>query len=483
MHSPPCRFLVVVFDSLRPDSLSANQTPNLYEFCRCGAVFSKSRAVFPTLTRVNKVSLVTGATPSNHGVLFNMFYDPAVFQDRIVDIGDMDVVLAADAGGRRLITAPTLGEILARSGRKLAVVHTGMPGAPWLVNYRGAQLGHCHFSIHGPQFSTPVDLATEVVERLGAVPASGHPNLPRLDYAVRAFLEVVYPRSEPDVAILWLNEPDHTSHHSPAGSDLMAQTLRGIDALFGRILAWWRAAGRRDGVQLVAMSDHGCIPGHTRLDINGLLNRAGFPADRDPSAEGGIVSLPGSVGAVYLQEPRKHLLPDLVGWMQRQEWCGHLFTRGPGPAEGHIPGTFCHALAGTDHRRAPDLVYTLKSRTDGNGGYYDSGKPIDTGQHGGLNPLELHNLIAFGGEAFTGEYRSLAPAGIADVAPTVLDLMGLPRPPSMTGRPLREAYAGGPHPLEPDRVQVYATGAAGYRQSLRVREQGSSRYVDAGWID
>ena len=109
MHSPPCRFLIVVFDSLRPDSLSANQTPNLYEFCRGGAVFSKSRAVFPTLTRVNKVSLVTGATPSNHGVLFNMFYDPAVFQDRIVDIGDMDDVLAADAGGHRLITAPTLG--------------------------------------------------------------------------------------------------------------------------------------------------------------------------------------------------------------------------------------------------------------------------------------------------------------------------------------------------------------------------------------
>jgi len=68
MRSPPCRFLIVVFDSLRPDSLSANQTPNLYEFCRGGAVFSKSRAVFPTLTRVNKVSLVTGV-PVLFGVL------------------------------------------------------------------------------------------------------------------------------------------------------------------------------------------------------------------------------------------------------------------------------------------------------------------------------------------------------------------------------------------------------------------------------
>jgi hypothetical protein len=218
------------------------------------------------------------------------------------------------------------------------------------------------------------------------------------------------------------------------------------------------------------------------LDINGLLNQAGFPASRDPSAGGGIVSLPGSVGAVYLQGERKPLLADIVDWMQHQEWCGHLFTAGPGPVEGHIPGTFCRSIVGIAHRRAPDLVYTLKSHTDGSGGYYDSGKAVDTGQHGGLNPLELHNLMAFGGEAFAAGCRSSAPAGIADVAPTVLDLMGLPRPPSMTGRPLREAYADGPPPLEPDRVRVYATGAAGYRQSLRIREQGTGRYVDGGWI-
>jgi arylsulfatase A-like enzyme len=483
MHSPPCRFLIVVFDSLRPDRLSANQTPNLYEFCRNGVVFSKSRAVFPTLTRVNKVSLVTGTTPSNHGVLFNMFYDPAVFQDRIVDIGDMDDVLAADAGGHRLITAPTLGEILARSGRKLAAVHTGMPGAPWLVNYRGAQLGHCHFSIHGPQFSTPVDLATEVVDRLGAIPASRHPNRPRLDYAVNAFQEIIYPRAKPDVAVLWLNEPDHTSHHYPAGSDVMAAALQDIDDVFGRILAWWAAKGRRDGVQIIAMSDHGCIPGHTRLDINGLLNQAGFPAGRDPSAEGEIVSLPGSVGAIYLRGTRNRLLPDIVGWMQNQEWCGHLFTDGPAGVEGRIPGTFSHSLAGIAHRRAPDLVYTLRSRTDGSGCYYDSGKPVDTGQHGGLNPLEIHNVLAFGGEAFAGAHRSSAPVGIVDIAPTVLDLMGLAIPPSMTGRALREAYAAAPQDSAPVREQIYETGTGNYTQRVRICEQGSHRYIDGGWLD
>ena len=181
-------------------------------------MFTKSHAVFPTLTRVNKVSLATGTMPSNHGILFNTFYDPAVCSGphhRYRGHGHR-----ARGGFRRDIDSsrpPPSGRFCPASGRKLAVVHTGCPVHRGWSTTVGAQLGHCHFSIHGPQFSTPVDLATEVVDRLGAIPASRHPNLPRLDYAVTAFLEIIYPRTQPDVAILWLNEPDHTSHHYRAG--------------------------------------------------------------------------------------------------------------------------------------------------------------------------------------------------------------------------------------------------------------------------
>lgn len=456
--------------------------PNLSGFCRNGAVFTKSHAVFPTLTRVNKVSLATGTVPANHGILFNTFYDSGVFPDRIVDLGDMNAVLAADTVQNRLITAPTLGEILSRFGRKLAVVHTGKTGAPWLLNYRGAKLGHVHFSIQGPEFSWPVDLATEIVDHLGAIPEQQHPNLPRIGYAVTAFLEIIYPRIEPDIAILWLNEPDHTSHDHSVGSSAIADALRGIDALFGRILTWWAARGRREGVQIITLSDHGYISGHTRLDINGLLNQAGFPASKVPSGDGGILILPGSVGSIYLQESQKHLLPDIVHWMQDQEWCGHLFMDGQG-WEGRISGTFSHGLAGIAHRRAPDLVYTLKSRTNGDGCFYDSGKPVSSAQHGGLGPLELRNLMAFGGEAFAGPYRSSTPAGIADVAPTILDLLGLPISPSMTGRPLREAYAARPREEAPFRERTYETGTGSYTQRLRVYEQGPRRYIAGGWLD
>ena len=45
MHSA-CRFLIVVFDSLRPDRLSPTQTPNLYEFCRTGPCLRKAMPFF-----------------------------------------------------------------------------------------------------------------------------------------------------------------------------------------------------------------------------------------------------------------------------------------------------------------------------------------------------------------------------------------------------------------------------------------------------
>ena len=54
----------------------------------------------------------------------------------------------------------------------------------------------------------------------------------------------------------------------------------------------------------------------------------------------------------------------------------------------------------------------------------------------------------------------------------------------MTGRPLREAYAAGSHgPGAGQGARFTHTGTGDYPQRLRIWEQGSRRYIDAGWID
>ena len=67
------RFLIVAFDGLRPDMVDDDLMPNLSAFCRRGSHCTDNRAVFPTETRVNQSSLVTGCHPGRHGMEGNKF--------------------------------------------------------------------------------------------------------------------------------------------------------------------------------------------------------------------------------------------------------------------------------------------------------------------------------------------------------------------------------------------------------------------------
>ena len=55
--------LVLVIDGLRPDSITPEDTPNLWRLRRDGVDFTNSHAVFPTVTRVNATD--TGGTVNN----------------------------------------------------------------------------------------------------------------------------------------------------------------------------------------------------------------------------------------------------------------------------------------------------------------------------------------------------------------------------------------------------------------------------------
>jgi predicted AlkP superfamily pyrophosphatase or phosphodiesterase len=67
---------VFVVDGLRPDAITAENTPTLHRLWREGVDFTNSHAVFPTVTRVNAATLATGAQPGTHGILGNQFTSP-----------------------------------------------------------------------------------------------------------------------------------------------------------------------------------------------------------------------------------------------------------------------------------------------------------------------------------------------------------------------------------------------------------------------
>ena len=97
--------------------------------------------------------------------------------------------------------------------------------------------------------------------------------------------------------------------------------------------------------------------------------------------------------------------------------------------------------------------------------------------HGGLHPRELNNWLAAGGAAFREGYVSPCPAGIIDVMPTILDLLGLPGG-GCHGRVLAEALRNGIAPEHATRT--IEARAAAYGQRLSLSSAGSTMYVDGG---
>src|SRR6266850_3402566 len=132
------RFVIVfVIDGLRPDAITAENTPTLFRLKTEGVNFTNGHAVFPTVTRVNAAALGTGTQPGTNGILGNQMYVPAVEPRRAFDTGDYRNLLALDrATGGRLVFARTLAERLQARGLRLAGISSGSTGSALLTNPR-----------------------------------------------------------------------------------------------------------------------------------------------------------------------------------------------------------------------------------------------------------------------------------------------------------------------------------------------------------
>ncbi|MCL2778619.1 MAG: alkaline phosphatase family protein [Polyangiaceae bacterium] len=75
-QNQPTRTIIMVWDGLRPDSVNATDTPNLYALRQAGVNFSDNHSTFPTFTMMNGSSFATGAFPKTSGFYGNTFWTP-----------------------------------------------------------------------------------------------------------------------------------------------------------------------------------------------------------------------------------------------------------------------------------------------------------------------------------------------------------------------------------------------------------------------
>src|SRR5438105_3943548 len=129
--------VVLVLDGLRPDSITAEETPNLWRLRQEGVNFANGHAVFPTVTRANATAIATGTYPSRNGIFGNTLYVREVNPNRAFPNDEHQNLLKLDAvtnGG--MVLTESLGEILAKRGKTLAVVSSGSTGSALLANHR-----------------------------------------------------------------------------------------------------------------------------------------------------------------------------------------------------------------------------------------------------------------------------------------------------------------------------------------------------------
>jgi predicted AlkP superfamily pyrophosphatase or phosphodiesterase len=489
------RFLVVGFDGLRVDMITPELTPNLLRLSSQGVVFRQHHAVFPTATRVNIASLVTGANSGTHGIVNNSIFEPGVSPTAPADFGKYDVVEATDAYYQgTLLHTPSVGEILAAHGDSMVAVSAGTTGSNRLMHHKVKAVGGIGFSVHSKAASYPDHVTDAILSRFGPPPSASTPDQARLAYVTDVCLDHLLPVYQPRLAILWFSDPDKTYHYCGIGSPESRQAIRAADAQLGRIMEWLQRAPQRDEVNLLVISDHGHITIRQQVSLQQALTDMGIPTEHGCFGPGDVAVVPWSAGSLHVRNHDARRIEKIITWMQTQPWCGSLFTEAKNEVEGMFPGTFAKSLVCNDHPRAGDIVYVMRSDEDRDshgivgGCYDDSNLPLGGGTHGGLSQHELRNLCVAYGPAFQERVESQQPSGTIDLMPTILHHLGYAIPPTVDGRILSEALAASQSsPTLAAETRTYTTAATTpngfYQQHVTVTRVGRTTYVERGWVD
>lgn len=464
--------LIVCIDALRPDAVTEALTPNLYNLSKRAVLFENHHSAFPSDTRPNAATLVSGVNCGRHGVMGNAFrlkLDDGTHE--LVDtgsslrIGDIDARLADGLFG-----VPTLGQILQREGLGYAVVSSASTGTTRLLRHKfHSNSRHVTLHCHDLKASYPQDFASAVAAQFGMPPPVAAPDLVAIDYGITVFLDFIWPRLQPDVSLFWFNEPDVSYHAYGPFAEETQQTLLALDVQIGRLIDWWRD---QNPMPLIILSDHGQIDTSEQIDVIKLLQNAGFDAGGIEQKGPDVGVVPGSFVQLYVRTKSK--IPDLIIWLEKQAWCGVIFSKYP------YQGAFSFSVVGYDHDRAADLAFTFKASPTHSGAEtpYFTGKDL-RGTHGGLDEMETQAVFMVAPDQTCSGARCDLPTSTCDILPTLLNLLGLPNPAGVSGQSLIDHANGGPAQLTRVR-RIVQTRSENRRQVLELSGDAENPVVHWG---
>ena len=428
------KIVIVAFDGLQPSQVTTERMPAVSKLADHGVRFTHNHGVFPTVTRGNSASVVTGVTSGKHGLTANKSIFPEYSTTEVVDalvpkLPEINTLLNGN-----LLFVPTIGEMISAHGLKWVSVVGGTSGNAFVQHPNAGEFGDV--VIHH-EFTNPPEHHASIVERFGDWPAKEAPASDLVKRTADVAIEYAIGELEPDVLMVWFPEPDTSQHVFGVDSSEAQEMYTLADRQLRRILEEINALG--DEPDVFVVSDHGYSTIDSVIDVNSELVDAGFDLNSIVIAENG-----GSL-LLYLTNTKSELVDGLLNWLVAREWIDAIATDLPNSIKKEFASIDELGLSGP---RAPHIAIAMRSTDTGlpaplaRSGATVGGR-VGVGSHGGGSSAELHNTLIASGPSFVSGLHSELPSGNIDIAPTILELLGIPLPEHFDGRVLNEALENG----------------------------------------
>ena len=486
--------LLLIWDGMRPDFVSAQYTPQLYDLTQHGVFFNNHHSIYITSTEVNGTALATGVFPARSGIMANSEYRPEIGWASPNATEGIEMVRRGDlATGGKYIRVPTVCEIVQGAGFPTAVAGV-KPVALLFDRSQRKSEGAAKDSIMlyaGKIMPSSLEEATVRVNDHKKFPTNTVPNTGREDWTAKALKEVVWKKNIPKLSVVWLSEPDASQHDSAPGSDNAINALDLADRKLTAILKTLEEKKVLDKTDIMIVSDHGFSTIARGIEVVDVLKRAGFKAAKKfDDAEPGDVMVVGLGGSAffYVIDHKEDVIRRLVAFLQNSDFASVIFSKvGNG---GHVEGTFPLSAARLDTGEdTPDVIISFKWSDQKNdydvpGFVYSEGGKRGKGTHASLSRFDIHNTLVAYGPSFKRGFINDLPSSNADVAPTILAILGIKTSEQMDGRVLSEALLDGKAPSgKPKTETIKASRVVGLRQwdqHLKTTTFGGAFYVDEG---
>src|SRR5256886_9573017 len=417
---PERHVVVVVWDGMRPDFVTEQNTPTLWKLAREGIIFRNHHAVYPSATMVNGTAMVTGIYPGKNGIIANHVYRPDIDPHHSIDVELPAVVKKGDeVSGGKYILVPTIAELVQHAGGRTVIASAKTVG---LLLDRQADVGtakNCVTLFAGK--SLPAEIIPSITATLGPFPSG---RLQQDAWTTKAMTDCFWKDGVPALSVLWLGEPDLTQHESAPGAPAALPAIKSADENLAAVLAALDQGNARGTTDVFVVSDHGFSTIERSIDLRKIFNDAGFTAKTEFTDEPkpGDIMLAGNGGCVlfYVTGHDEKIIRRLVEFLQQSDFAGVIFTKHP------MEGTFSLDQAKIANDRLPDAVLSFRLQDQKNlfraFGMIDADwqRAAGQGTHATLSPFDMHNtLIATGPDFKHGEVDDLS-SGNVDLASTIL---------------------------------------------------------------